>query len=112
VLLRLFDSLRPAFTAPTWVSFVQVALGWLLTPGRHGVGAALVAGGLSGERNTLMAVARIAVGESRPDRSMPTPEGRASPPEMNDGRPWRGVCDRRLSRPIRILDWRQARRAK
>jgi hypothetical protein len=51
VLLRLFDSLRPAFTAPTWVSFVQVALGWLLTPGRHGVGAALVAGGLSGERH-------------------------------------------------------------
>ena len=51
ILLEIFDSLRGPFTRPTFANFVQVAFGWLLVPGRHGVGAALVAGGLSGQRH-------------------------------------------------------------
>ena len=51
VLLEIFDSLRAPFTRPSLANFVQVALGWLLVPGRHGVGAALVAGGVSGQRH-------------------------------------------------------------
>lgn len=50
-LLSLFETLRPGFTRPSWLNFVQVALGWVLVPGRHGVGAALVAGGVSGRRH-------------------------------------------------------------
>lgn len=50
-LLRIFDALRPAFTRPSFHNFVQVALGWLVVPGRHGVGAALVAGRVSGRRH-------------------------------------------------------------
>ena len=50
-LLGIFDVVRPAFTRPSFHNFVQVALGWLLVPGRHGVGAALVAGRLSGQRH-------------------------------------------------------------
>lgn len=50
-LFGIFDTLRPAFTRPTFAVFVQVALGWILTPGRHGVAAALVAGGVSGRRH-------------------------------------------------------------
>lgn len=51
VLLDIFDSLRASFTRPSFANFVQVALGWLLVPGRHGVGAALVAGAVSGQRH-------------------------------------------------------------
>jgi len=47
VLLEIFDDLRAPFTRPSFANFVQIALGWLLVPGRHGVGAALVAGGVS-----------------------------------------------------------------
>lgn len=50
-LCAIFDTLRPAFTRPTFVIFVQVAMGWILTPGRHGVAAALVAAGVSGRRH-------------------------------------------------------------
>jgi len=50
-LLGIFDTLRPAFTRPTFTIFVQVAAGWLLIPGRHGVGAALVAAEISGRRH-------------------------------------------------------------
>jgi SRSO17 transposase len=50
-LLSIFDAVRPAFTRPSFHNFVQVALGWLLVPGRHGVGAALVAARLSGRRH-------------------------------------------------------------
>ena len=49
--LHLLAQLRPAFTRPSFANFVQVALGWLLVPGRHGVGAALVAGAVSGRRH-------------------------------------------------------------
>ena len=51
VLLEIFDSLKGAFTRPSYSNFIQVALGWLLVPGRHGVGAALVAAGVSGQRH-------------------------------------------------------------
>jgi len=51
ILLEIFDSLRAQFTRPSFANFVQVALGWLLVPGRHGVAAALVAGELSGQRH-------------------------------------------------------------
>jgi len=50
-LLSIFDGVRGAFTRPSFHNFVQVALGWLLVPGRHGVGAALVAGQVSGRRH-------------------------------------------------------------
>ena len=45
--LAAFDLLRPAFTAPSHVNFVCIAMGWLLTPGRRAVTAALVVTGLS-----------------------------------------------------------------
>jgi len=50
-LCQIFETLRPTFTRPTFTIFVQVAAGWILTPGRHGVAAALVAAGISGRRH-------------------------------------------------------------
>ena len=49
--LHLLAQLRPAFTRPSFYALVQVALGWLPIPARHGVGAALVAGAVSGRRH-------------------------------------------------------------
>ena len=50
-LLSLFEILRPVFTHPTFSNFVRLSLGWLLTPGRHAVTAALVVTGASRERH-------------------------------------------------------------
>jgi SRSO17 transposase len=50
-LLALMEMLRPVFTQPSFSNFVTVALGWLLTPGRHAVTAALVVTGTSGLRH-------------------------------------------------------------
>lgn len=50
-LLVLLETLRPVFTVPSFGNFVALTLGWLLTPGRHAVTAALVVTGISGRRH-------------------------------------------------------------
>ena len=50
-LLGVMEMLRPAFTQPSFGNFVALTLGWLLTPGRHAVTAALVVTGISGRRH-------------------------------------------------------------
>ena len=50
-LICLLQSLRPVFTQPSLKNFVTLALGWLLTPGRHAVTTALVVTGTSQERH-------------------------------------------------------------
>lgn len=49
--LDLLETLRPAFTQPSFVNFVTITMGWLLTPGQHAVTAALVVTGMSRERH-------------------------------------------------------------
>ncbi|MHC4446928.1 MAG: transposase, partial [Planctomycetota bacterium] len=50
-LVALFEILKPVFTQPSFGNYVRLALGWLLTPGRHAVTAALVVTGTSTERH-------------------------------------------------------------
>jgi len=50
-LICILESLRPAFTQPSFKNFVTLALGWLLTPGRHAVTTALVVTGTSRQRH-------------------------------------------------------------
>ena len=50
-LFTLFEPLRWAFTERTFLNFVTVAVGWLLTNGRHAVTGALVATGTSVQRH-------------------------------------------------------------
>ena len=45
------ERFRIVFTNPTFHNFVIVAVGWLLSPGRHAVTAALVASSVSGLRH-------------------------------------------------------------
>ena len=45
------ERFRTVFTNPTFYNFVIVAVGWLLSPGRHAVTAALVASSVSGLRH-------------------------------------------------------------
>jgi SRSO17 transposase len=49
--LCLLETLRPVFTQPSFMNFVTITMGWLLTPGRHAVTAALVVTGVSQERH-------------------------------------------------------------
>lgn len=50
-LICMLESLRPVFTQPSFNNFVTLALGWLMTPGRHAVTTALVVTGTSRERH-------------------------------------------------------------
>lgn len=50
-LIFLLESLRPAFTQPSFSNFIRLALGWMLVPGRRAVTGALVVTGLSQTRH-------------------------------------------------------------
>lgn len=50
-LICLFETLRPAFTQPSFKNFVMLALGWVLVPGRRAVTGALVVTGISQRRH-------------------------------------------------------------
>lgn len=50
-LICLLETLRPIFSTPSFNNFVNLALGWLLIPGRHAVTGALVVTGISQSRH-------------------------------------------------------------
>lgn len=67
-LFQIFEFLRPAFTRPTFERFVLVAMGWLLTSGRHAVTSALVVLGIAPDVHHATFHRLLSLAKWSPDR--------------------------------------------